>query len=92
MMKLPAVPFVTAISVTAKPVTFSLNVTVIGMEVDPVGPVKLDAMATVGATVSANVMENSGAAMLSLPAASVAAPAAILTVTAPLAAGVIVPV
>ena len=39
-----SVPLVTVISDAAKPVTFSLKVTVIGIDVNPVGLVALEVM------------------------------------------------
>src|SRR5262245_1122297 len=73
-------------SAASKPVTFSVKVTVIGTEASFVGLVADELIATPGMVLS-TVMENWGAAVLALPATSVATPAPILAVTAPLAVG-----
>src|SRR6185369_1783217 len=89
--KPPSVPLLTVMSLASKPVMFSVNVIVIGMLVCFVGLVTADVMATPGMPL-VKVIENGVAAALALPAVSVAAPAATLTVTAPLAVGVTIAV
>jgi hypothetical protein len=86
-LKLLAEPFPTVISPTTKPVTLSLNVIVTGIGEVFVVADAVDVMLTVG-TVLSYVLLSCVAAVLLLPAASVATPAAMSTVTAPWALGV----
>jgi len=79
------------ISVTAKPVTASLNVKVAVNALFVVVPVTLDEIATVGALAS-YVVEYCVAAVLLLPALSCAIFAGTSTVTVPSAPGVTVAV
>ena len=85
-----AAPLPTVRSPATKPVTASLNVTVIG-NAPETGSDDVDVMDTVG-TVPSLVMENCVAAVLPLEAASWATPAATSTVTGPSPAGVMVAV
>ena len=75
----------------SNPVTFSVNWKVIGMVARLVGLVALDVMLRPGMVLS-KVIVKPAAAASALPAISVAAPAPMLAVTAPLAVGVIVAV
>ena len=84
--KLLAAPLPTERSLWSKPVTASLNVTVIGNAPDT-GSVDPDVTETVG-TVPSKVRENCVATTLSLPAPSCATLAATSSVTAPSDVGV----
>ena len=84
---LPAVPLVTVMSPAINPVTASLKVIVTRIGKVLVGLGAVDVIVTVGEAVS-NVLLNCEAAVLLLPVASIALPAATFTVTVPCAVGV----